>query len=256
MFNSERHRILKCHIGVKDISDHAGVYLSLHLDTETKNTTWKLNTSLLNDPLCKQYIDKEFKEYLEQNDTGEVSPGTVWDAAKAVLRGKLILCSSVKKREKQKRIKDLLEELKNLEMKHVELNDSKLLDQIKLTKQNLNKLYDSYEEMKAKFIKQKYYDNGPRAKKLLAWRIRKQQEERSIHKIKDTQSGKMYHKLKEIQKSFENYYRDLYTQPKGADPSSITQFLNSLDLPSIGLEQNKIMMSEITQKELDSWLHT
>lgn len=106
--------------------------------------------------------------------------------------------------------------------------------------------------MKAKFIKQKYYDNGPRTKKLLAWRIRKQQEKRSIHKIKDTQSGKMYHKLQEIQKSFENYYNDLYTQPKGADPLSITHFLNSLDLPPIGLEQNKIMMSEITQKELEN----
>lgn len=139
MFNSERHRILKCHIGVKDISDHAGVYLSLHLDTEIKNTTWKLNTSLLNDPLCKQYIDKEFKEYLELNDTGEISPSTVWDAAKAVMRGKLIVWSSIKKRDKQKQLKDLLEELKNLEMKHVELNDPKLLDQIKITKQNLTK---------------------------------------------------------------------------------------------------------------------
>lgn len=86
MFNSERHRIKKCQIEVKDISDHAGVYLSLHLDTEVKNTTWRLNTSLLNDHLCKQYITKEFEEYLEQNVTDEVSPGTVWDAAKAVLR--------------------------------------------------------------------------------------------------------------------------------------------------------------------------
>lgn len=102
MFNSERHRIKKCQIGVKDISDHAGVYLSLHLDTEVKNTTWRLNTSLLNDPLCKQYIKKKFEEYLEQNDNDEVSPVTVWDAAKAVLRGKLIQRSSIKKREKQK----------------------------------------------------------------------------------------------------------------------------------------------------------
>lgn len=77
--------------------------------------------------MCKQYLQKEFKEYLEQNDTDEVSPGTVWDAAKAVIRGKLILWSSFRKREKQKQIKDLLQEL----------NDSNVLDQIKLTKQNL-----------------------------------------------------------------------------------------------------------------------
>ena len=67
--------------------------------------TWRLNTSLLNDPLCKQYIHKELKKFLEQNDTGEMFPGIVWDAAKAVIRGKLIMWSSIKKREKQKQIK-------------------------------------------------------------------------------------------------------------------------------------------------------
>ena len=81
----------------------------------------------------------------------------------------------------------------------MELNDPQLLEQIKLTKQNLNKIYDRQEEIKAKFTKQKYYDNGPRAKKLLAWRIRRQQDERAIHKIKNPQSGKMCQKLKEIQ---------------------------------------------------------
>lgn len=32
MFNIDRHRITKCEIGIKDISDHAGVYLTFHLN--------------------------------------------------------------------------------------------------------------------------------------------------------------------------------------------------------------------------------
>ena len=106
--------------------------------------------------------------------------------------------------------------------------------------------------MKLKFTKQRYYDNGPRAKRLLAWRIKKQQDERSIHKIKDTQSGKVCHKLEEIQQCFEKYYKGLYTQPDSAESPSIVNFLNSLDLPSIGTEQNSIMTCEITKQELDS----
>lgn len=73
----------------------------------------------------------------------------------------------------RQQIKDSLQELKNLETKHMEFDNPKLLDQIKLTKQNLNKIYDSQEEKKAKFIQQRYYDNGPRAKKLFAWRYEK-----------------------------------------------------------------------------------
>lgn len=49
-------RILKCNLGVKDISDHAGMYLSLHLETEIKQTSLRLNTRLLNDPQCVQFI--------------------------------------------------------------------------------------------------------------------------------------------------------------------------------------------------------
>lgn len=66
---------------------HAGVYLSLHLDNKTKDTAWRLNTSLLNDPQCKKYIEQEFKDNLEYNDNEEISPCTLWDAAKAVIRG-------------------------------------------------------------------------------------------------------------------------------------------------------------------------
>ena len=62
----------------------------------------------------------------------------------------------------------------------------------------------------------------------------------------------MCHKLKEIQQCFENYYKDLYSQPDSPESPSIINFLNSLDLPSIGTEQNRMMTCEITKQELDS----
>lgn len=49
VFNFDRHRITKCEIGMKDISDHAEVYMTLHLDSKAKETLLRLNTSLLND---------------------------------------------------------------------------------------------------------------------------------------------------------------------------------------------------------------
>lgn len=55
-----------------------------------------------------------------------MSPSVLWDAAKAVLRGKLMWSS---KKKKQKQLADLTNKLKALEQKHTELNDPNLLQQ-------------------------------------------------------------------------------------------------------------------------------
>lgn len=44
----------------------------------------------MNDPKLKEKIKQEIKEYMEVNDTGEVSQSILWDTLKAVMRGELI----------------------------------------------------------------------------------------------------------------------------------------------------------------------
>lgn len=46
---------------------------------------------------------------MTDNDNGAVSPSTLWDAAKAVIRGKLMMWSAQEKKEKERQIKDLIE---------------------------------------------------------------------------------------------------------------------------------------------------
>lgn len=60
----------------------------------------------------------------------------------------------------------------------------------------------------------------------------------------------MCYKPENIQESFEKY-KELYSQPNTADASVIKCFLESLDLPSVGVEQNKLVTQEITKAETD-----
>lgn len=60
--------------------------------------------------------------------------------------------------------------------------------------------------------------------KLVAWRLRKQQAEKSIYKLRDPITNKLLTKLEEIQKSFETYYKSLYTQPEKASEQKISVF--------------------------------
>lgn len=129
---ADRHRVCECKIGVRDVSDHSGVYL--HLDNKRKNTLWRLNTSLLNDGACKEYIKEELKDYLLNNDNGTVSPNVLWDAWKAVLRGKLIAFAVHKKKEKYKRLAELQSKLKNLETQHSTQRDPRNKSDLKSKK--------------------------------------------------------------------------------------------------------------------------
>lgn len=83
--------------------------------------------------------------------------------AKAVIRGKLIMCSACKKKEKEKQINDLTVTLKSLENKHINYNDDNILKQIQNTKQILDNVYESQLEIKAKFLKLNFYENGPKS---------------------------------------------------------------------------------------------
>ena len=57
------------------------------------NTCW-LNNKLLNNQGITEEIKEEIKRYLETNDNENMTTQNLWDAAKAVLRGKFIAIQS------------------------------------------------------------------------------------------------------------------------------------------------------------------
>ena len=67
-----------------------------------RNTiTWRLNNMLLNNQEITEEIQEEIKKYLQTNDNEYTTTQNLWDAAKAVLRGKFIAIQfCLKKQEK------------------------------------------------------------------------------------------------------------------------------------------------------------
>ena len=65
-----------------------------------KNTnTWRLNNTLLNNQVITEEIKEEIKKYLETNDNGDTTTQNLWDAAKAILRGKFIAIQAYLKKQ-------------------------------------------------------------------------------------------------------------------------------------------------------------
>lgn len=84
MYNKDSYSIEKCEIGIRDLSDHSPVFITLAMSRETKATLWRLNGQMK-----EEYVE-EIQTYVRENDHGELgSPSVLRDACKAVSRGKL-----------------------------------------------------------------------------------------------------------------------------------------------------------------------
>ena len=71
----------------------------------------------LNNQQVTEEIKKEIKKILERNDNENMTNQNLWDAAKAVLRGKFIAIQSYLKKQEKHWIDNLTLHLKQLEKK-------------------------------------------------------------------------------------------------------------------------------------------
>ena len=84
-------------------SDHNTKRLDINYKKKTvRNTnTWRFNNTFLNNQQDTEEIKKEIKKFLEANDNENTTTQNLWDAAKAVLRGKFIAIQPYHKKEEK-----------------------------------------------------------------------------------------------------------------------------------------------------------
>ena len=69
--------------------------------TVSNSDTWRLNNTFVNNQQVSEEIKREIKTFLGTNDNENMRAQNLWDAVKAVLRGKFIAIKSyLKKQEK------------------------------------------------------------------------------------------------------------------------------------------------------------
>lgn len=134
---------------------------------------------------------------------------------------------------------------------HIANTEPCIICQIRTVSQEIDKILSEEVEKIMWFMKERYYEAGPKVTKLLVWKLRKQLAENTIHKMRDPTSNKITNSLDGIQKAFDKYYKSLYSQSDQVNRHTIAEFLNTLDLPTLGKEINDKLVSPITKKEID-----
>ena len=81
-----------------------------------KNTNiWRLNNTLLKNQEITEEFKDNIKKYLETNNNENTTIQNLWDATKAVLRGKFIAIQAYLKKQEKPQINNLTLNLKELE---------------------------------------------------------------------------------------------------------------------------------------------
>ena len=98
-------------------SDHNALKLELnHKRKVGKNSnTWRLKSILLKNEWVNQEIKEELKKFMETNENENTTVQNLWDAAKAVLRGKYIAIQAFLKKQERSQVHNLTLHLKELE---------------------------------------------------------------------------------------------------------------------------------------------
>ena len=232
------------------ISDHAPISISLRIESQYKPTsTWRFNLSLLKDPEFDRMVRREWADFLEINDVPEISPSLLWETGKAVIRGKIISYSSYKKKQEQQQMNDLENNIKKLTEEFANDPQNDLWIKLQKIKIELDDILSKKTEFILQQLRYKNFEFNNKSGKFLASQLQQNKEKSLITTIQD-QTGSYTQSPQEINQTFYNFYKTLYSKTGNLKLEDIQTFLSDLNLPQLTTECRDILEAPLTIDEL------
>lgn len=173
--------------------------------------SWRLNKSILSDPIIEQDLSKTLDEFFLLNPVQDTSISTTWVTHKAFMRGKLIEIAASKNRERNKKIQTLTRELDTLykNPQNLHNHNTKLIIDQKRTE--LNTILSTNAEKALRFSKAKFLLNGNTASTMFARKLNQSIKPPHVYKL-NTNTGLSTSHPKEVLQIFEKCY-SLFSLP-------------------------------------------
>lgn len=244
-------------------SDHAPISLKLELgSTAYRPYNWKLNTFLLQHIPSKTELISTLAHYFAENNTPDISTSTLWEAHKAVVRGRCMALSSAMKKDALATKLQTEKELRALENQLQQSPTLTLLKKVVKLRTTLSDLAMGRVEKAILRLRQLYYDKGNKAHSLLAKKLRDTSHISTPHQIK-TKSGSLLSHPKDIADTFAKYYRDLYNNPNipsnPAPPDLLhrmQRYLAESGVPQLQNSDLTTLNMPITEEEIEQTIKT
>ena len=233
-------------------SDHNALKLELNHNKKFGRTsnTWRLRTILLKDKRVNQEIKEELKRFMETNENEDTTVQNLWDAAKAVLRGKYIAIQASIQKLERTQIQKLTLHIKELEKKQqIDPTPKRRRELIKI-RAELNEIETRRTVEQINKTRSWFSERINKIDKPLASLIKKKREKTQINKIMN-EKGEITTNTKEIQTILKTYYEQLYANKLG-NLEEMDAFLESHKLPKLEQEEIENLNRPITREEIEA----
>ena len=243
-------RIADCTIGIQSISDHSPVAVTIsppYRDPSCRH--WRLNPALLNNHRFVDFVTRECERFFVENKTPDISPSTLWESAKAYIRGAIISYTSAQKKEATKRQLELEEAVHDLEAQFKLASNTYLAKQLEAARSALNQLLTQKAESQIFFAKHRLFESGNKPGRLLARLARGKIESNLIPSLLD-KHGIRHFKSTEVSKIMKSFYADLYSSDCTSSVEVRRKFLDKIKFPSLSDEQKAALCRPISKDEV------
>ena len=161
---------------------------------------------LLNNQDITEEIKEEIKKYVETNYNENMKIQNLWDAAKAVLRGKFIAIQSYLKKQEKSQIDNLISHLKELEKEEQTKPEVSRRKEIIKIRAEIHEIETKKTIAKINETKTWFFEKINKIDKPLARFIKKKRERTQINKIRN-EKGEVTTDTAELQSILRDYYK-------------------------------------------------
>ena len=233
-------------------SDHAPVILDIGFTLNyPPRPAWRLNTALLSDADFCQFMSKAIDDFILTNQNDSVSPSILWETLKVELRGQIISFSASRNKKRKQRQEELIDSILKIDHQYSTTPTPELYKE----KLNLKAKYDLLSTGKTEhnLLRSRafFYEHGEKAGRLLAHQLKAKSSAQLISTIRKTPQ-ELTIDPQEINNTFKTFYSELYTSEFPQDTSSMVNFLETLNTPTIAQEQRDNLERPLNRQEVDN----
>uniref|UniRef100_H3A6J6 Endonuclease/exonuclease/phosphatase domain-containing protein n=1 Tax=Latimeria chalumnae TaxID=7897 RepID=H3A6J6_LATCH len=138
--------------------DHSPIWIQLEIPGDSQNPfRWRFNSHLLARDDFVGEIKLAISEFFQINKSLPSTPAVIWEAFKAMIRGKIIAFSLACRKSFQQQMVDLEQELRGAETELYKTNSAVNRERVALLQHNLNNLSSSRAERALLRTRSKFY---------------------------------------------------------------------------------------------------
>uniref|UniRef100_A0A8C5PVG5 Reverse transcriptase domain-containing protein n=1 Tax=Leptobrachium leishanense TaxID=445787 RepID=A0A8C5PVG5_9ANUR len=201
-------------------SDHAPLNIKIQSPLFVpRERQWRLNVSLLDDPLITAELHTTLENFLTENDTPDISIPTLWEAHKAVIRGFFIGKGTARKKIREEEHRTLVGNVRALELEHIASGDATVYQRLLQSRQALEKLINSSLRYQALRARSFFALSENKPGRFLARVLRDRRTRSYISKIRTSEDSLATDPTK-ISGEFLKFFSDLYHTDDAATTSS------------------------------------